>query len=112
MTGIAITTLARLMSTDEHPQTWHADAACADADPLVFFPEDVEARHRTSVADEARYICTTCPVRVDCLEDAMRREVPSRRRGVLTAAHRHGIRGGLDGVQREAEQRRRDGGAA
>lgn len=112
MTSVAITTLARIASTSEAPDTWIAQSACAGDDPRLFFPEDVEARYRTEAADAARAICATCPVRTDCLEDAMRTEVPHHGHGVLTAAHRHGIRGGLDGEQREAEQRRRNGGAA
>lgn len=44
---------------------WRDDAACAGADPDLFFP-DSEAD-----AAEAKAICAICPARSDCLADAL-----------------------------------------
>lgn len=57
--------------------SWHSLAACLGSDPSLWFPQAGES------ADEAKAICTTCPVRDDCLNDAMNNR------------DMHGIRGGL-----------------
>lgn len=44
---------------------WQADAACAGADPGLFFPEQGES------AAPACAICAGCPVRDECLRDAV-----------------------------------------
>lgn len=46
---------------------WRQDAACAspDVDPEIFFPE------RSGRAREARKICAGCPVKVECLTEAL-----------------------------------------
>lgn len=53
---------------------WLADAACRDADTAVFYPVPVQGRPRqatASVWDAPRAICNGCPVRDDCLADAI-----------------------------------------
>lgn len=45
---------------------WYAEAACASADPEVFFPA------KGDPTSPARHICDTmCPVREECLEFAL-----------------------------------------
>lgn len=58
---------------------WHQQARCADQTDLMYDPE-----RRT----EAAHTCRGCPVRVNCLVDALVRHEPD------------GIWGGLDPVQR------------
>lgn len=45
--------------------SWRARAACLGADPNLFFPEP---NHHGL---QAKAVCSTCPVRVECLEYAM-----------------------------------------
>ena len=63
--------------------SWRDDAVCVGVDPDLFFPAGGASR-------EAKAVCRTCPVRVECLEHAMR--VPEK----------FGIWGGLS----EKERRR------
>lgn len=65
--------------------TWHADAACS-ADPEAMFPDTNAARITYALA-----VCEGCPVRYECLADALR-----------TGETAHGIRGGLLPEQRKA----------
>lgn len=48
---------------------WHADAACRDMDPALFFPGRGEATH------EAKEACRGCPVAEQCLAAGMREHV-------------------------------------
>ncbi len=63
---------------------WHEQALCAQTDPEAFFPE------KGGSTREAKRVCTTCDVRVDCLEYALDKD------------ERFGIWGGLS----ERERRR------
>ena len=46
---------------------WHKDAVCASIDPELFYPNT-----RIEGSEEAaKQICRTCPVRLECLEDAL-----------------------------------------
>lgn len=47
---------------------WRNYAACKGESPSVFFFEDTSPNH------EARRMCFTCPVRIDCLEYATEHE--------------------------------------
>jgi protein-arginine kinase activator protein McsA len=69
------------MNTD-----WRAKAACRGADTNVWFPEQ---GHSDGTAQR---ICAGCPVRTECLDDALR--FPS-----------DGIRGGLRARERDALRR-------
>lgn len=62
---------------------WQERAACAGTDEALWFSKN-PAR--------ARKICGRCPVRPECLYDALQHETPG--------ARRHGIRGGLTGPER------------
>jgi len=65
------------------------DAACADADPAVFFPEHGRA------ATQAKAMCAGCAVRAECLDFA------------LASHERFGIYGGMTEKERRIEARRR-----
>jgi WhiB family redox-sensing transcriptional regulator len=70
---------------------WVLDAACAGSDPEAFFPTP-----GVSVAAVAKQVCASCPVRTECLEDALER------------GEYYGVRGGLSAQARRrlAKQRR------
>ena len=52
---------------------WRADAACTDADPEQFFPQDGETPARRARREkQAKAICDACPVRALCLASAVR----------------------------------------
>jgi WhiB family redox-sensing transcriptional regulator len=72
-----------LMGEDEGLQ-WQSQALCAQTDPEAFFPE------KGGSTREAKRVCLSCDVRVDCLEYALLND------------ERFGIWGGLS----ERERRR------
>ena len=59
------------------PQTvsWRLSALCRGADPETFFPKRGESTR------PAKAICAGCPVKMDCLEDAIIRNEPAGVRG-------------------------------
>jgi WhiB family redox-sensing transcriptional regulator len=61
---------------DRWNPAWAEDAACRGVDPDLFFPE------RGGAVDAALSTCAGCPVRAECLADALLR------------GERHGIWGG------------------
>jgi WhiB family redox-sensing transcriptional regulator len=75
---------------------WRDEAACRDENPELFFPLP------SNTADErrAKAICWTCPVREDCLADA------------LTTGASEGIWGGLTDEERRQFKQRRSGAVA
>lgn len=50
----------------EWPGVWADDALCAQTDPELFHPP------KGGSASDAKKVCGNCPVRVDCLEHALR----------------------------------------
>lgn len=64
--------------------SWHERALCAQTDPEAFFPE------KGGSTREAKRVCASCEVRVECLEYALGND------------ERFGIWGGLS----ERERRR------
>jgi WhiB family redox-sensing transcriptional regulator len=73
---------------------WQDLARCDGADPLLF--EDHRRR------EQAKTLCAGCPVRSNCLEQAMQME------GDRSARWRAGVWGGLDAEQRAHLARDRD----
>ncbi|WP_052442676.1 WhiB family transcriptional regulator [Streptacidiphilus neutrinimicus] len=71
--------------------TWKVDAACAGhPEPDMFYP-DAKA---VDVQAEAKRVCAVCPVRAECLLDA------------LALAETQGVRGGLTQQERRPWHRR------
>lgn len=66
---------------------WRSHAACAAADPDLFFPEPDVSEDRIT---EAKQICAVCPVKQECLEEA------------LSSDEQEGLCGGLTEQEREA----------
>lgn len=106
------------MSTEEHPSKktskttktvasnlasldaearWQDIAACKGMDPIIFFgPENAETvKEKHDREDSAKAVCSTCPVKKECLEYA------------LDARESYGIWGGLTELERKALLRRR-----
>ncbi len=76
--------------------SWQDRAACRGTDGLLFFGPDHEARSARKTREaKAKAVCKVCPVRVQCLDYALRNSI------------RHGIWGGLDEEERARERRRR-----
>lgn len=66
------------------PQPWRALAKCRGVDLAVFFP----APSGPGGYDEARTICASCPVKADCLADALRFGMDDGFRAGLTPRQR------------------------
>jgi WhiB family redox-sensing transcriptional regulator len=71
-----------------------SQAACATADPDLFFPDETTPAERI---EEAKAYCASCPIKQACLEDAIRRgdwdaicggTTPAERRSLVRAARR------------------------
>jgi WhiB family redox-sensing transcriptional regulator len=64
-------------------QHWRDEALCAQTDPEIFFPEPGQSPHA------AKQVCAECPVRVECLTDALdHRDIAFGVRGGLTPTQR------------------------
>ena len=72
--------------------SWRDQAACAGVDTEAFFPVG-STGPAVEVADVARAICSTCPVRADCLRFA------------VATNQQYGIWGGCDEDERRALRR-------
>jgi WhiB family transcriptional regulator, redox-sensing transcriptional regulator len=59
---------------------WRHDAECADVDPEIFYPLNLDPTGPAVTV--AREICAGCPVRLACLLDVMTGEDPARRWGI------------------------------
>lgn len=68
---------------------WTRDALCAQTDPEAFYPE------KGGSTREAKQVCLECPVRFECLEEALDHD------------ERFGIWGGLSERERRKLQRAR-----
>ncbi len=71
-----------------HPQEWVADAACRNADPDELFVTGAAQKR-------AKAVCMSCPVRTECLSDALDHRVE------------FGVWGGMTERERRALLRRR-----
>lgn len=77
---------------------WQYRAACRGEDSSVFFAPNYFERKDEKEAREtrAKTLCVRCPVRLECLDYALRAREP------------HGIWGGLNEVERKALIRERE----
>lgn len=66
---------------------WRQSAACADVDMELFFPVTFVGPGAVQ-AEAAKAVCRECPVRVECLEDAIEQGDRWAVRGGLTPAER------------------------
>ena len=73
------------------PMDWQQRAACRALDTELFFPppHSEHKQQREAREAEAKAICATCPVRVECLDWALRTEEP------------HGVWGGCSEIERK-----------
>ena len=85
-----ITQAAAIPDTLTRPAAWKDLAVCTAEDPDFFFP----SKGDVAGIDDARMVCAGCPVRLDCLEDALQAE------GGRSVQHRYGVYGGLGPKQR------------
>lgn len=81
-----------LWGTRMRPPAWHADAACAEADPRLF-------DGGPGAVTRAKSICATCPVRQLCRADQLRWERRTGRRR-LSRSELATVRGGLSASER------------
>lgn len=74
---------------------WREEAACLPFPAILFFGQDDNEppADRRAREDQAKLICETCGVRVECLEYA------------IAAKEQYGIWGGLTELERKAYQR-------
>ena len=70
---------------------WQSEAACAEIGGDLWFPNDTD-RHQ---AERAKEICARCPVRLECLTEA------------IENGETHGIWGGLSPKELAKVRRRR-----
>ena len=76
--------------------------ACEEADPEDFYPE-TRGSNGLDRYTNARAICGTCTIRLDCLDWTLKLE------GNITGAGRFGMFGGLTPDERAALARQRTG---
>jgi WhiB family transcriptional regulator, redox-sensing transcriptional regulator len=88
------------MATHSWEYGWQWRAACRGEDASLFFaPNHPEAKEEKAIREgQAKAICARCPVRIDCLEYAIRIREP------------HGIWGGLNELERRILIRQRERG--
>lgn len=78
------------MVRDDDTPGWQFRAACRGEDSALFFaPSHFERKHEKDARERgAKKLCAICPVRIDCLEYAIRIREP------------HGVWGGLNEQER------------
>lgn len=84
---------------------WTQQAACREVGTEVFFP-DSKSKTFSADVEEARAVCLRCPVRDECLAEALHYEGTDQR------DLRGGIWGGLTTPERAALARNRTAAAA
>lgn len=72
------------MSVAEADQTWAVNAACAHTDPDALFVRGAAQR-------QVRQVCFSCPVRVQCLADALDSKITFGVWGGLTERERRAL---------------------
>ena len=88
------------MATHSWEYGWQWRAECRGEDSSLFFaPSHPESREEKTIRErQAKAICARCPVRIECLEYAIRIREP------------HGIWGGLNELERRILIRERERG--
>lgn len=74
-------------------ENWRFRSACRDEDPELFFPFREDGPWAAQV-EKAKKVCGRCPVRMECLESALKSRVD------------HGVAGGLSESERRRLHRR------
>lgn len=69
---------------------WRERAACRDVDPELFFPVAEAGPVYDAQVAAAKAVCQRCPVRAECLVEALER-MPHGVAGGLTEHERHGV---------------------
>ena len=80
------TTAAEPLSGD-----WRHRAVCRDVDPEWFFPTAEKGPVHDAEVERAKGVCAQCPVRAQCLDDALAR-LPYGIAGGLTEGERRGLK--------------------
>lgn len=80
--NLGVPGVRRPVNDDEDALAWQADSLCAQTDPEAFFPE------KGGSTRDAKKICTSCEVRLQCLDYALQND------------ERFGIWGGLSERER------------
>lgn len=81
---MTVSSLPRPVPFDPDEHNWSARGACVSADPDALF---VRGRRQ----QEARLICRDCPVRLECLADALDRRTEFGVWGGLTERERRAL---------------------
>lgn len=90
----------------DHAEDWRSAAACGPEDGKSLFPPaEYPVQPLQEAWEPAREICRKCPVRRDCLADALTREFG------LDLAERYGMAGGTTPRERYAMEREWRSGA-
>lgn len=79
----------------EHRPLWMNQAACSTVSGTWFFTPDENGSRRGENKLPGKAVCQGCPVRVECLDHAMRNN------------EKHGIWGGLSSRERQKLRRAR-----
>jgi hypothetical protein len=83
--------MIRTISTpSSSPEHWRQHAACSNEDPEFFFPVADGPDYECQVA-KAKAVCRDCPVRQQCLDEALTR-IPEGVAGGMTAEERRASR--------------------
>jgi WhiB family redox-sensing transcriptional regulator len=85
--------MTRHASVLQQRSVWWEKARCRGLPTSVFF--GVDERMSKEEIVEAKKLCGECPVRRECLWDAMQRDEPSGVWGGLTRREREALRGNL-----------------
>ena len=88
-TSLAARVATQRFSSADGERRWQEEANCLGVDPDLFFPE------RGASTREAKAVCRSCEVRVDCLEYA------------LAHGEKFGIWGGMSERERRRIRRQR-----
>ncbi|CAM05184.1 WhiB family redox-sensing transcriptional regulator [Saccharopolyspora erythraea NRRL 2338] len=92
-----------LWGAGERPE-WHSEAACREAN-RDWFGDSTNPAERARRIDHARRVCALCPVRVECLRDAVGWES----RSTVRAREAVGVLGGMSAAERRELYRRLPG---